>query len=366
MAQTRDLYQVLGVPRDATAEEIKRAFRRLARELHPDVNPDPHAEHRFKEINLAYETLSDPEKRRRYDMFGGEGLTPDMFSFMGDVTDIFEAFFGSPFGATRRRTSRGPARGSDVHLIMDLTFEEAAFGVTREVPVERSVRCDRCQGSGARPGTAPSRCRTCDGRGEVSDVRRSVFGAVMTTQPCPTCGGAGQVIASPCDRCRGAGHVPESAEVSVEVPAGVDDGVELRVEGQGHTGARGGPPGDLFLSLRVRPHPTFERQGEDLACALELPVTQALLGARVEIPTLDGTATVDVPAGTASGTVFRVKGAGVPRLHRRGRGDLYVRVDVDMPAGMSKEQRALIERLADLRDERPGRDPVPGRLRPRA
>jgi molecular chaperone DnaJ len=364
VAQTRDLYEVLGVGRDATQDEIRRAFRRLARELHPDVNADPEAEHRFKEINLAYETLSDPEKRRRYDLFGGEGLTPDMFSFMGDFSDIFEAFFGSPF--RRRRGARSAAtRGHDLHLVLPLTFEEAAFGVARQVPVERRVRCDRCGGEGAEPGTTPSRCGTCGGTGEVSDVRRSVLGAVMTSRPCPACEGSGQVIPSPCTTCRGEGRVGAAENVHIEVPAGVADGVELRLEGRGDHGRRGGPPGDLYLSLSVEPHEIFERRDADLVCALEVPVTQAMLGAEIEIPTLDGTTTVKLPAGTRSGRVIRVRGAGVPSLGRGGRGDLYVDIDVVIPERLRKKERALVEELADLRHERPGGGTTPGRLRRR-
>jgi molecular chaperone DnaJ len=365
MAQTRDLYEVLGVPRDASTEEIRRAFRKLAREHHPDVNDDPQAEHRFKEINLAYETLSDPEKRRRYDRFGGEGLTPDMFSFMGDFTDIFEAFFGSPFGGAGRPPTGGPARGADVHLAMSLTFEEAAFGVGREIPVERRARCETCRGSGAEPGTSPTRCATCEGRGQVSEVRRSVFGTVMTSRACGTCRGSGRIIASPCGTCRGEGRVARRDPITVDIPAGVGDGVELRVEGRGDDGVQGGPPGDLYLTLRVERHPVFERRGSDLACTLELPATQAMLGTEVEVPTLDGTAVVKLSAGTRPGTVVRVRGAGLPHLGRRGRGDLYVEVDVEVPEGLPRNQRALVEELADLRDERPGKGPVPGRLRRR-
>ncbi|HYH28678.1 MAG TPA: DnaJ domain-containing protein, partial [Actinomycetota bacterium] len=267
MAQTRDLYEVLGVARDASQEEIKKAFRRLARQYHPDVNGgDPEAEHRFKEINLAYETLSDPEKRRRYDTFGGEGFTPDMFSFMGDIGDIFEAFFGQGFAGTRGRRR---TRGSDLRMPVSLTFEEAAFGGARDLEVERLARCETCAGTGAAPGTSPSRCPRCSGAGQIQDVRQSVFGTVMTTRACDRCGGTGEVIASPCETCRGDGRVRRTDLVTVEVPAGVEDGMELRVEGRGADGPRGAPPGDLYLALAVEPHPVFERRGADLAAALE-------------------------------------------------------------------------------------------------
>lgn len=368
MADTRDLYQVLGVRRDASEQDIKKAFRRLARENHPDVNNDPEAERRFKEITLAYETLSDPAKRQRYDMFGGEGLSRDMFSFLGDMDEIFEAFFGGPFGRTRGRSryATRTRRGADLHVVLDLTFEEAAFGTRKDVEVQRLTRCERCGGNGAEPGTSPSRCARCDGRGEISDVRQSVFGTVMTSRACDICGGTGEVIASPCKECRGDGRVRTNQEVGVEIPAGVSDGMDLRIEGRGEEGPNGGAPGDLYMTLRVAPHPIFERRGSDLSAVLELPVTQALLGVEVEVATLDGSETLRLPPGTRSGTVLRLRGQGVPNLGRRGRGDLYVEVDLVVPTEMSKKERALVEELADLRDERPARKPAQGRLRPRA
>ena len=361
MAQTRDLYEVLGVSRDASQEEIRRAYRRLAREHHPDVSADPDAEHRIKEINLAYQTLSDPARRRQYDMYGGEGFTPDMFDFMGDVSDIFEMFFGSPF--RRGGRSPRPARGEDVHLSLALTFEEAAFGVEKDLEVETLAPCDGCGGSGRAPGTEAVRCSHCGGNGEVSDVRRSVFGTVMTSRVCSACGGTGQRIVSPCPTCRGEGRVPRRGTISVEVPAGVGDGVELRIEGSGHQGRRGTPPGDLYLGLRVRPHPVFERRGQDLAAVLEVPLTQAILGGEVEIETLDGAESVKIPAGSRPGTVVRMGGRGVPNLGRRGRGDLYIELDVVVPERLSRKERALVEQLAELRDEPTGKGTVPGRLR---
>jgi molecular chaperone DnaJ len=362
MAQTRDLYEVLGVPRDASQEEIKRAYRRLARAYHPDVSNDPDAEHKIKELNLAYQTLSDPAKRRQYDMFGGEGLSPDMFVDLGDISDIFEAFFGSPFGRRSRRTRRR-SRGSDAHAVVEMSFEEAAFGTRTEVEIEVLEGCDTCGGSGADPGTGPTRCSHCGGTGEVSDMRRSVFGTVMTSRICGTCGGSGQEILSPCQTCRGEGRVPRVRTLPVDVPAGVADGVELRIEGGGNRGHRGAPPGDLYVTLRVAPHPVFERRGQDLVAVLEVPLTQAVLGTELEVRTLDGTERVRIPPGTRAGTVIRLRGRGVPNLQRRGRGDLFFQVDLAVPESLSREERALLERLADLRGERPGRGPRPGRLR---
>lgn len=362
MAQTRDLYEVLGVRRDASQEDIKKAYRRLARAYHPDVSSDPDAEHKIKELNLAYQTLSDPAKRRQYDMFGGEGLSPDMFVDLGDISDIFEAFFGSPFGRRSRRTRRR-SRGLDAHAVVELSFEEAAFGTRTEVEVEIQEACDTCGGSGATPGTGPTRCGYCGGTGEVSDMRRSVFGTVMTSRICGTCGGTGHEILSPCQTCRGEGRVSRVRTLPVDVPAGVGDGVELRIEGGGNRGQRGTPPGDLYITLRVAPHPVFERRDQDLVAVLEVPLTQAALGTELEVETLDGTERVRIPPGTPAGTVIRLRGRGVPNLQRRGRGDLFLQVDLVVPGSLSKEERALLERLAELREERPSRGPQPGSLR---
>lgn len=361
MAQTRDLYEVLGVSRDASQEEIKRAYRRLAREFHPDVSDDPEADHKIKEINLAYQTLSDPARRRQYDMYGGEGFSPDMFD-MGDISDIFEMFFGGgPFG---RRTRRRPApRGNDLRLGVTLTFEEAAFGVQKDLEIQTMAVCDACGGSGREPGTDPVRCSNCGGAGEVSDVRRSVFGTVMTSRVCAACGGSGEEVVAPCSDCRGEGRLPETRTITIEVPAGVADGVDLRIEGGGEQGRRGTPPGDLFVALRVEPHPVFERRGQDLVAVLEVPVSQAMLGTEVQLETLDGAETLKIHPGTRPGTVVRLPGRGVPNLHRRGRGDLYVELDVVLPEKLPKKERALIEDWARLRDELPGDDPGRGRLR---
>jgi molecular chaperone DnaJ len=362
----RDLYEVLGVPRTASSEDIKRAYRRLAREHHPDVNQgNPEAERRFKEINLAYQTLSDPARRRQYDTFGGEGLSPDMYGFMGDITDIFDAFFGrSPFGGGRtvRRTRVRP--GGDLRAWVELTFEEAAFGVRKDVEVRTVRTCQRCQGSGCEPGTHPSRCATCGGSGEVSDMRRSVFGTVMTARPCATCEGTGEEIAAPCRECRGDGRAPAVETVEVEVPAGVADGMELRIDGAGEDGRRGGPGGDLYVGLRVEAHPVFRRRGQDLVAVLELPLTTAALGGEVEVPTLDGQEVVRIPPGTRAGEVIRLRGRGAGNLGRRGRGDLLLSVDLDVPQRMNRKERGLLEQLADLRRERSGTDPPAGRLRP--
>jgi molecular chaperone DnaJ len=358
-----DLYAILGVGRNASQEDIKKAYRRLARELHPDVSGDPTSEERFKEVTAAYEILSDPEKRRRYDMYG-QGGGPDVFPFT-DVADIFEAFFGTGTFGRRRPTRRSRTqRGEDAVVAASLTFEEAAFGAERRIEVDTLRVCQRCLGNGAEPGTSPERCRTCGGAGQVQDVRRSIFGTVMTARECPTCQGTGEELTSPCTECRGEGRVPQHRTVTVEIPAGVSDGVELRVPGEGHAGRVGGPPGDLYVSIAVTPSPVFERRDQDLLAVLDVSMEQAALGAEVEVPTLDGSERVKLDAGVESGSVVRLRGKGIPNLGRRGRGDLYLTVHVETPRQLDKAQRRLLEQLAELRGEAAGKGAVaPARLR---
>jgi molecular chaperone DnaJ len=370
MARIPDLYGLLGVRRDASEEEIKRAYRKLARELHPDVNADPEVEHQFKEITAAYETLKDPARRRQYDMFGTQGISapggPDLFPF-GDMGDLFDVFFGGGFGGRARRA--GPRRsrtrrGDDVYVRLDLAFEEAMFGVKKEITVDTMQVCERCQGSGCEPGTYPSRCGRCGGSGDIQDVSRSVFGTVMTARTCTVCGGTGQEISSPCRNCAAQGRIAASQAVTVDVPAGVADGMDLRVTAAGEDGREGGGPGDLYVSLHVRRHEVFERRGQDIVCGLSVAMTQAALGADVEIPTLEGPERVHLDPGVESGAVLRLRGKGVPHLGRRGRGDLFVTVQVETPQPKSREERALLERLAELRGERPQKgEGLKGKLR---
>jgi molecular chaperone DnaJ len=353
-AVAADFYELLGVPRNATDEEIKRAYRRLARELHPDTNPDKAAEERFKEVTVAYETLRDPERRRRYDM----GVGPeDLFGAgMGtNLGDLFDAFFGggSVFGGGGRgRGARsGPPRGHDIEMRLQLDFEEAVFGVHRDITVVLPVACDTCGGSGARPGTTPARCSQCQGSGEIRRVRQSILGQMVTASPCTRCGGAGEEIASPCTDCRGEGRRHEERTLTVEVPAGVDDGSTLRLTGRGAAGPRGGPAGDLYVHLTVASHPRFARQGYDLVHELRVSMAQAALGAHLPFDTLDGTEDLVLPAGTQTGRVFRLRGRGVPHVDGRGRGDLLVQVVVDTPTGLSKEEEDLLRRFAASRGE---------------
>jgi molecular chaperone DnaJ len=319
------------------------------------VNGDPAAEERFKEIAGAYEILSDPQKRARYDTFGSANGPGDGFT---DLSEIFEVFFGaSGFGGFpgtgRRRGARGRARrGEDLGVRLELVFRDAAFGLRRDVHVERLAVCETCLGNGAEPGTAPIACRSCDGTGEIQSARRSVFGTLMTSAPCSTCRGSGEEILDPCETCLGAGRVRVEAEVALDIPAGVADGMELRVTGAGHAGTAGGPAGDLFVHLEVEASPSFERRNQDLHAVLDVSITQATLGAEITVPALDGDETIRVEPGTPSGTVLRVKGKGVPNLQRRGRGDLYVTLHVVTPTDLSKEETKLLRQLAELRGER--------------
>jgi molecular chaperone DnaJ len=349
-----DFYELLGVDRNATDDEIRKAYRRLARQYHPDANDgDPAAEARFKEITVAYDTLRDPEKRRRYDMFGpegaGAGAGAGQAGFDFGVSDLFDAFFGAGFGGPRGPA--GPARGPDaeVHLVLDL--EEAVFGATKAVELRMPVECERCQGSGCEPGTHPSTCRTCGGGGEFRTVRRTILGQMMTATPCNACRGTGREILSPCRDCRGEGRVTLPATVEVQVPAGIDDGQRLRLAGRGPAAPRGGAPGDLYVSIAVRPHPRFERIGDDLHHVLRLPMTQAALGAHLRIATLDGEEDLVIPAGTQTGRTFRLRGRGVPALRGRGRGDLILTVEVVVPEKLTAEEAQLVRRLAELRGE---------------
>ncbi|MHB8464300.1 MAG: molecular chaperone DnaJ [Acidimicrobiales bacterium] len=355
-----DFYQVLGLPRTASDEDIKRAYRRLAREYHPDANPDPEAEERFKELQLAYEVLKDPERRERYDRFGVEGFRSgggqgDPFGFgqMGNLGDLFEAFFGGAGGGIfgGGGAQRGPSRGNDAETGLDLEFTEAVFGGQKDVRIRVAVPCLTCDATGARPGTSPTTCSACGGTGEVRRVRQSILGQMVTASPCARCGGLGQEIASPCTDCRGEGRRTEERTYTVDVPAGVDHGNTLRLTGRGHAGGRGAPAGDLFVHLRVRPHPVFHRDGLHLTHDLHVAMTQAALGTTFDYPTLEGTEELVIPHGTQTGRLVTLRGRGVPRVDGRGRGDIIVRVIVDVPTDLTHEQDELMRRLADERGE---------------
>lgn len=361
MSVATDYYELLGVGRDASDEDLKRAYRRLARELHPDANPgDREAEERFKQVTVAYETLRDPERRQRYDRFGPEGAragaggAADPFGFGVNLGDIFETFFGQQQGGYAgggRGARPGTRRGSDAEVMLDLSLSEAAFGCERELTVTLPVSCDTCAGSGARPGTTPATCPECRGSGQVQRVRQSFLGQMVTSSPCTRCHGLGEIIASPCGDCRGEGRVTRERTLTLDVPAGVDDGATLRVSGEGPAAVRGGVPGDLYVHLRVAAEPGLERNGTDLVTSVSISFPQAALGTTVEVPSLEGPVELTIPAGTQSGSTQRIAGKGVPRLRSRHRGDLLVTVVVETPTKPSKEEDELLRQLAELRGE---------------
>jgi molecular chaperone DnaJ len=350
-----DPYETLGVSRTATAEEIKRAYRRLARREHPDANRhDPEAEDRFKDITRAYEVLSDPEKRRRFDTFGDERAGDGPFGGMGDfgnLSDLFSSFFGTGGTPGGRR---GPARGTDILAEVEITLEEAAAGIEREVEFPRMGECPVCKGSGGKAGTYPSNCPDCNGTGELHEVRRTFFGNMMTAATCFRCGGSGRLNLDPCERCSGDGRVRVTESIKVGIPPGVDDGAQLRVSGRGEAGPRGGPTGNLYVAIRVAPHPVFKRAGEDLGLEVAVPMTVAALGGSVEVPTLDGHETIDVAPGTQSGEVVRLRNKGMPRLRGHGRGEIVIWLRVETPTALDDEQAELLARFAKLRSEDAG------------
>lgn len=346
-----DYYGVLGVSRDATQEEIKQAYRRLARKYHPDVSTEPDAEERFKEVNSAYEVLSDSEKRAIYDRFGKEG-PPGFGGFdfggMRDPFDIFAEVFGNlgGFGGFGRSGRSGPRRGGDVRTGLELSFEEAIFGAEKEVEVQRYDTCTACGGSGAEAGTSPERCPECNGSGQTRQVQHTLLGSFVNIGTCNRCRGAGSIVKTPCKECQGSGRVFGHRRIQVSVPAGVDDGITIRLSGQGEPGDLGGPSGNLYITLNVKPHAFFKRRNNDIILEMKVNVAQAALGDTVTVPTLDGERQISIPAGTQSGAVFRLRGLGVPQLRGNGRGDQLVVVQVAIPTQLSGEQRELFKQLA--------------------
>jgi molecular chaperone DnaJ len=346
MATTeRDYYEVLGVQRGASGAQIKRAFRALARELHPDVSATPDTEQRFREVAEAYEVLTDPERRAIYDRLGHAGLRrggfEPTFAHFGNLADVFAAFFGDDFlggGGTQTRSSRG----ADLQVVLDIELEEAFTGVTASVPLEVALQCERCGGAGAEPGTGKRECSTCGGVGVVRRVSRNVFGQFVQQRSCPECGGAGTVVEEPCKDCRGEGRVLVQSSIEVDVPAGIHDGQRIRVVGEGHAGVTG-HRGNVFVVVRVRPDPRFVRDGDDLHTAVRLTMTEAALGATARVPTLGGDVDLEIAPGTQPGLVRVLPGKGMSALHGTRAGDLYVRLDVAVPTHMTPEQRVLLE-----------------------
>jgi molecular chaperone DnaJ len=350
VAVKRDYYEVLGVGRQASAEELKRAFRKIAMDSHPDRNPDDAvAAARFKEASEAYAVLSDPGRRRSYDLFGhaasdmGGGPAVD-FSDM-PFADLFETFFGGGFGGRARRPSN---RGDDLRYDMTIAFEEAFTGVEKSIEVPRLMTCERCTGSGAEPGTGVDTCRTCGGAGQIRRAQQSIFGSVVTASTCPTCQGAGRVLRHPCVECRGHGRVQRTRRLAVRIPAGVDTGSQIRLSGEGEAGVRGGEPGDLYVVLRVKAHPQLERRDHDVIYRLHVNIVQAALGDQIEVPTLEGPVEIAVPPGTQYGQTFRLAGRGMPDVRGGRRGDQYVLVQIVVPKDLSAEQKALLRKVGGL------------------
>lgn len=349
----RDYYEVLGVERNASETEIKKAYRKLARQYHPDVNPgDKNAEEKFKEVNEAYEILSDPEKKERYDRFGHAGTDPAGFGGFGgfggsgDFTgfgDIFDMFFG---GTTQR--THGPQQGADLRLDLELKFEEAAFGVEKEIELPRLENCPTCHGSGAKPGTQPVRCPKCQGTGQIRITQKTPLGHFQTIRTCTECGGEGKIVNTPCTECGGKGKVRRVRKLHIKIPAGVNSGSRIRLAGEGEPGLKGGPSGDLYVYIEVLPHKVFTREGDDLYMEMPITFVQAALGGTIKVPTLESKAELKIPEGTQTHTVFRLRNQGVPRLRGSGRGDLHVRVVVMTPSRLNDEQRKILAEFSRL------------------
>lgn len=351
----KDYYEVLGVEKSATDDQLKKAYRKLAAQYHPDVCHEANAEEKFKEINEAYEVLSDADKRSRYDQFGFAGVDPNFspggnpfggfggFGGFGDLGDIFGDLFGG--GRSGSRSTNRATRGENIVAQVEVTFEEAAFGTEREVQVSRIETCDECQGSGAAPGTQPETCSHCHGTGQVRTQQNFMGMTMQSTAPCPTCGGKGKIVKTPCSRCKGKGRIKHSQKINVKIPAGIDDGQSVRVRNEGNAGANGGPNGDLMVAVRIRPHDLFSRDGANVYCEMPISFTQAACGAEIEVPTLDGKVRYTVPEGTQTGTTFRLKGKGIPFVGYKTRGDQYVTVVIETPNRLTREQKELLRQF---------------------
>ena len=363
MAEKRDYYEGLGIQKGASEDEIKKAYKKLARKYHPDMNPgDKEAEEKFKEVNEANEVLSDPEKKARYDQFGFAGVDPNYgagagggaygggFDF-GDLGDIFGRFFGGGFGGGQRRNPNAPQRGESIRASVSVSFTEAAFGCEKSVTLERSEQCPTCKGNGCAPGTTPEICPDCHGTGTVQTRRQTPMGVFASNGPCRKCGGTGRLIHQPCPDCRGTGAVRKRKTIKVNIPAGIDHGQTISLRGQGNAGRNGGPAGDLLITVMVQPHELFRRDGVDVFCEAPITFAQAVLGAELEIPTIDGKVKYSIPEGTQTGTVFRLKGKGIPVLNGRGRGDQYVTVTIETPRNLNKEQKEALRRFSETLGE---------------
>ena len=354
----RDYYEVLEIGREASDTDIKKAYRKLAKQYHPDVNPeDKSAEAKFKEVNEAYEVLSDPQKKVRYDQYGHAGVDPNSFGGagagfgdfdFGGIGDIFESFFGGGgFGRSSRGRS-GPQKGADIKYSMQLTFEEAAFGVQKEISISRHENCSNCSGTGAKPGTSPETCKHCNGTGQVQYKQSTPFGQFVNVKTCDVCRGEGKIITNPCPDCNGKGKVKKTVKRTIDIPAGIDDGQTISMRGEGEPGSKGGPAGDVYITVAVKPHAIFKRQGNDVVCEMPITFVQAALGAELEVPTLDGKVKYSIPEGTQTGSIFRLKSKGIPYLRGNGRGDQYVKVEIDVPKKLNEKQKELLKQFAEI------------------
>ena len=380
MAGKRDYYEVLGVNKNATDDEIKKAYRKLAKKYHPDANPDnkAEAEAKFKEVNEAYETLSDPQKRKMYDQFGPDGPQGfngaggpfggqngyysytssgfDGFGDFGDLGDIFSSFFGGGFGGGRSssRKQNGPRKGADLNIHIDITFEQAFLGVEKEITITRNEECGVCHGTGAKPGTSVTKCPTCNGTGQIRQVQNTILGQMQTTRTCTNCHGTGEVIKEPCENCRGKGTVRKQPKIKVKIPAGIDDGQTVVLRGEGEPGEKGGPKGDLYITVRLKKHSIYSRKGNNVYCDIPITITQAALGAELEIPMVDGSKEkYKIPEGTQTGTKFVIRGKGFKSVTSSSVGDFVFTVNVQTPKRLSKEQRELLLQLAKTMNEQP-------------
>ena len=380
MAGKRDYYEVLGVNKNATDDELKKAYRKLAKKYHPDANPDnkKEAEAKFKEVNEAYETLSDPQKRRMYDQFGPDGPQGfngaggpfgggngyysytssgfDGFGDFGDLGDIFSSFFGGGFGGGRSssRKQNGPRKGADLNIHIDITFEQAFLGVEKEITITRNEECGVCHGTGAKPGTSVTKCPTCNGTGQIRQVQNTILGQMQTTRTCTNCHGTGEVIKEPCENCRGKGTVRKQPKIKVKIPAGIDDGQTVVLRGEGEPGEKGGPKGDLYITVRLKKHSIYSRKGNNVYCDIPITITQAALGAELEIPMVDGSKEkYKIPEGTQTGTKYVIRGKGFKSVTSSSVGDFVFTVNVQTPKRLSKEQRELLLQLAKTMNEQP-------------
>lgn len=362
MADKKDFYEILGVDKGASDDEIKKAFRKKAKQYHPDVNQgNKSAEAKFKEINEAYEVLSDSQKRARYDQFGHAGVDPNGFGGaggysggfgdfgFGGINDIFETFFSGGFGSSGRTRSRtGPQKGADLKYSMEISFMEAVFGVEKEVSIRKMDTCSKCKGSGAKSGTTASTCKHCNGSGQIQYKQNTPFGQFVNIKTCDVCQGEGKVIPHPCEACGGKGRIKNVVKIKVNIPAGIDHGQTISLRGEGEPGLRGGPSGDLYIDIRVKSHPIFERRGSDVICEVPITFVQAALGAEIDIPTLEGKMKYTIPEGTQTGAVFRLKGKGIPFIRSSQKGDQYLKVNVEVPKKLNEKQKELLREFADL------------------